>query len=74
DVAIGIGRTIMQHVERAPLPVFAQFPVEIHLAPALDEFRFLGGQASAHRKIGLRQIKCLRIVEWVGGVGHFSSL
>ena len=70
DVAVGIGRAVMQHIARPACRTFAQPPVELHVLPALDEQRLLLGQAGAHREIRARQVQRLRIVEFFGGVGH----
>lgn len=70
DVAVGIGRTVVEDEFLAAGGGSAQFLVETHLLPALDEFRFLLRQAGAHREIGLRQIEGLRIVDLFGCVGH----
>ena len=62
DVAVGVGRAVMQHVFRPAGGVLAQAPVEVHLLPALDQLRLLLGQAGAHRELRLRQIERLGIV------------
>ena len=59
DVAIGIGRAIMQHEAVALLarPLLAQLAIEVDLVPAGEEFRLTPGQAGAHREIRLRQVE-----------------
>jgi hypothetical protein len=66
DVAIGIGRAVVQHVFRPAGGILAQAPVEPHLLPAGHDLRLLLGQARAHREVGLRQVERLGIVERVG--------
>ena len=78
DVAIGIGRAIMQHEAVALLarPLLAQLAIEVDLVPAGEEFRLTPGQAGAHREIRLRQVEggsvIGRVVDGrvVGLVGH----
>jgi hypothetical protein len=46
DVAVGIGRAVVQHVARAALGVLAQLLVEAHFLPAGDDSgSFLGRPA-----------------------------
>jgi hypothetical protein len=76
DVAIGIGRAVMQHEFRLALRGLAQLAVEVDLVPARQHFRLAGRQAGAHRKFGLRQIEGLGIVVGIrfgGLVGHNGS-
>jgi hypothetical protein len=68
DVAVGIGRAVMQHVARAALRLLAQFLVEVHLSQLWHDLRLLLRQAGAHGKIGLGQEQRLGIV------GHSSWL
>ncbi|MNS92828.1 hypothetical protein D3C72_1269740 [compost metagenome] len=70
DVAVGIGRAVMQHEFLAAGGGGAQALVEAHLLPALHRFRFLLRQASAHRKIRLRQIEGGGVVQFFCGVAH----
>ena len=67
DVAVGIGRAVMQHVFRASGGVLAQQLVEAHFLPAGHDLRLLLRQAGAHGEVGLWQIERLGIVELVGG-------
>jgi hypothetical protein len=70
DVAVGIGRAVMQHVFRAAGGTGAQLVVKPHSLPSGDQFRLLLRQSPAHRKIGFRQVKRLGIIECIVGVGH----
>jgi len=70
DIAIGVRRAIVKHVKRAASRTFTQFFIKLHLLPALDQQRLFVRQASAHRKIRLRQIKGFGIVDFFGGLGH----
>ena len=63
DVAVGIGRTIVQHELFATGGRGTQLLVEIHLAPARNGFRLFLRQACTHRKLGLGQIEGLRVIE-----------
>ena len=59
DLAIGVGRPVVQHVARraaAPLPDPA---VQIHLLPAGDRVGLGGRQAGLHPKAGPRQVQGL---------------
>src|SRR5690606_17623172 len=67
DVAVGVGWAVVQHVERPAGGAFAQAVVELHLLPALDQQRLLVRQARAHRKLRLRQIEGLGIVDLLSG-------
>ena len=62
DIAVGIGRPVMQDEFRPAGRRLAQQPVEIHLRPAGQDLGLFLRQTGAHRKIRLRQIKRLRIV------------
>ena len=62
NVAVGVGRPVMQHEFCAALRALAQLSVEIDLAPALQYLRLLLRQARTHRKVRLRQIKRFGIV------------
>ena len=76
DVAVGIGRAVMQHEFRLALRGFAELAVEVDLVPPRQHFRFAGRQACAHRKFGLRQVEGLGIVVRIGFgglVGHNGS-
>ena len=74
DVAVGIGRAVVEHIFRPAGGRGAELLVEVHLLPALYDFRLLLGKAGAHREIGLRQVKRLGIIDLVGGIGHDIGL
>ncbi len=59
DIAIGIGRPIVQDEFWLASPSLVQTPVKIDFAPAGEKLRLLFRQAAAHRKIGPRQKKAL---------------
>ncbi|MCY1500633.1 hypothetical protein D9M68_346810 [compost metagenome] len=70
DVAVRIGRAVMQHKLVAAGGRCAQLLVEAHLLPAGHRFRLLLRQAGAHREFRLRQIKGRGVVDLFSGVGH----
>ncbi len=55
DVAVGVGRTVVQHKARPALGVGAQPLVKPKLPPALENAGLLLRQAGAHRKFGFGQ-------------------
>src|SRR3546814_15448597 len=55
DVAFGVGRAVVEDEAPAILPLFAQQLIDADLLPAIENARFLGGEARLHRKVGLRQ-------------------
>ena len=55
QVAIRIGRAVMQDEFLAALRIGPERLVEIHLRPAGEEFRFALRQACTHREVGLGQ-------------------
>ena len=67
DVAVGVGRAVVQHEFGAALRGLAQALVEAELRPAREELRLLLRQAGAHREVGLGQEQSLAVV---AGVGH----
>jgi hypothetical protein len=62
DVAVGVGRAVMQQEFRPAAGVVAQPAVEADLVPALEDFRLALRQAGAHREFRLRQEQGLGIV------------
>jgi hypothetical protein len=62
DVAVGVGRAVMQDELALARARRAKLPVEIVLLPAGEDFRLLLRQAGAHRKVRLRQIEARRII------------
>jgi hypothetical protein len=72
DVAVGIGRAVVEHEARAALLDLAQALVEPDLVPAPQELRLALGKAGPHGKVGLRQEQRFGIVarRGFGLVGH----
>ena len=62
DVAVGVGRAVVQDEFRPSLARLAQRGIEILARPARQNLRLLLRQAGAHGKVGLRQKQGLRIV------------
>jgi len=69
DFAVGVGRPVMQHEERATFRLFADAAIEVHRLPALKPFRLGRRQAGLHREVGRGQEQGGAIV--AGGVGRF---
>ena len=55
DVAIGVGRAVVEDELLAPGAGLAQLAVEVLLLPAGEDRRLLLRQAGLHREVGLRQ-------------------
>ena len=71
DIAVGVGRPVVQDELRPPFAARAELSVEVVARPASQNLGLLLRQARPHREIRLRQIERLRIVEaFVGRVGH----
>ncbi|MNL52623.1 hypothetical protein D3C87_1758170 [compost metagenome] len=73
DIAVGIGRAIMDGEERAILGLLALQRVNIQLFPALEPARLALGQPGAHGELGFRQEQRGRIIGFGGargGIGH----
>ena len=68
DVAIGVGRPIVQHEFGTAGAGLPQLLGEARLLPALQQFGLGLRQARAHRKIRLRQIERRGIVDGFAGV------
>ena len=68
DVAVGVGRAVMQHEFGAAGGVLAQLLVEVDLVPVFEDFRLALRQAGAHREFRLRQ------EQGFGIVGSFGLL
>ena len=66
DVAVGVGRAVMQHEFGAAAGRLAQLLVEGDLVPVAENFRLALRQAGAHREFRLWQEQGLGIV---GGIG-----
>jgi len=76
NVAVGVGRAVMQHEFRPAGGTLAQSAVEADLVPARQDFGLALRQAGAHREFRLRQVQGLGIVVGVGFlrlVGHECS-
>src|SRR5690606_29617452 len=71
DVAVRIGGTVMEHELRTSLGVFTQALIETHFLPALHELRLALRQTRTHRKIRLRQVEGLGIVQLLGSLAHY---
>ncbi len=71
DIAVGVGRPVVQHEFRASGGDLAQLPGQPGFLPASEDFGLGLGQARAHRKIRHGQIESRRIVgRRLGGVAH----
>ena len=55
EIAVGVGRAVVQHELRPPLALDPQPVPQLHVGPALQELGLLLRQARAHGKVGLRQ-------------------
>ena len=55
DVAVGVGRAVVQQKLRAIAALLAQALIEVHLGPALQQARLEVGQAGPHGEGGLGQ-------------------
>jgi hypothetical protein len=55
DVAVGVGRAVMQHEFGAAGGVLSQLFVEVDLVPIFENLRLALRQAGAHREFCLRQ-------------------
>ncbi len=77
DVAIGVGRAVVQHIERRLLGLTHSAQVAVQVAPLGQDFRLLLRQPAPHGEGGLGQEDGVAIVAArcvgsgvVGGVGH----
>ncbi len=73
NLAVGVGRTVMQHEERAALRLFANAAVKVRRLPAREPFGLGFRQAGAHGKFGLGQEQRGAVIARVGrgfGLGH----
>ncbi len=68
DVAVGVGRPVMEDETGTTLCGRPQPPVKIELPPALKDFRLLLRQAGAHRKVGFRQKQRLAVIARLFGL------
>src|SRR5688572_5373922 len=72
DVAVGIGRAIVQRKERPILGLFALLGVNVHVLPALEPDRLALGKARTHREFRLGQEERGAVIGVAahGGIGH----
>src|SRR5262249_47282888 len=74
DVAVGVGRAVVQHELGPSMRGVAQALVHAELGPAGEDLRLLLRQAGTHREIGLRQKQSRAVVARFGhGGNRFSS-
>jgi hypothetical protein len=66
-LAVGVGRSVMQHEARRVLARFQQALVKANFLPTLEDIHLALGEVGLHRKTGLRQPQGRFII----GVGHF---
>ncbi len=57
DVAVGVGRPVVEHERGPALAGLAQRRVEPRFLPASEPFRLRLGQVRLHREVGLREIE-----------------
>ena len=62
NVAVGIGRSVMQHEQRPALGRSANLPVDILLLPALEHFGLALGEIAAHGEARARQVEGVLVV------------
>ena len=65
DIAVGIGRAVMQHKFRTTFACASQLPVDIHFIPTLKQCRFPIWQVAFHRESGVGKIQRVFIVSHV---------
>ena len=70
NLAIGIGRTVMQHKLGRVMACLAQLLVGARFIPGLDPARFALGQVGAHRKRRVWQVQRAAVIGRCGLVGH----
>ncbi len=56
DVAVGVGRAVVQHVALAPGARVANLLVKILVLPILQALGLALGEIAAHRELGIRQV------------------
>ena len=57
DLAVGVGRAVVQDELRRPAPALANPPVQAHLLPARERLRLGRRQVRLHREVGPRQVE-----------------
>src|SRR3990167_3976853 len=70
DVAIGVGRAVVEEEPLAPGALLAEALIEAELRPAFEDRRFLGGKPGLHREIGLRQEDGVAVIAFWSLVRH----
>ena len=68
DLAIGVGRTVVQNEPFLAFAGFAQLFVELAVVPLLDPPGFALGQVATHRKRGIWQVEGFAVIGFL--VGH----
>ncbi len=64
DVAVGIGRAVVEGPGFGSFPALQHFFKQLHLSPALLELRLFLRQISAHFKPGFRHVQCALVVHF----------
>ena len=72
DLAVGVGRPVVQHERRAPGAWRTDLVVQAHLVPALEHLRLALGEIRLHREGGLGQVQGALVV--AHGVSSFIKL
>ena len=62
NVAIGIGRPVMERILRLSLTLLTQALIEPNFSPPREPFRFFLRQASPHREIGFGKEKRVAVI------------
>ena len=62
NVAVGVGRAIVEDELFTPFTLLAQVGVYIKILPALEHFRLAYGQAGFHLKVSFRQVQGMLVV------------
>src|SRR3569623_3210548 len=71
EVAIGVGRAVVEDEALGAGALLAQPVVLADLAPARQNRRLLGGETGFHRKVGHRQEHGVTVIGGgCGGIGH----
>ena len=62
DVAVGVGRSVMQDKLRPPVPEVAQFGVQADFVPVRQDFRFAIGEVRLHGKRRLGKVQGVFVI------------
>ncbi len=62
DVAVGVGRAVVEDEALASGACFTQAVVDVHRLPALERVGFAFGQVAAHGEVGVRQVERVLVV------------